>query len=81
MVTRVIKRGEGVDKVVEAVILKQGDTSNDEIAKKIGITNVMWSYLKSGKRKPGKKFYTGVMRAFPDLIPTVLMAMTVEEGE
>lgn len=80
MATNVNREVDKMDRVVEAVIRKQGSSTNVEIAKKLGITESMWGYLKSGQRQPGKKFYSAVMREYPELIPTVLMAMTQGEG-
>lgn len=64
------------DKVVELLIKKQGEMSNSEFAINLGISKVMWGYLKSGERKPGMKFYSAAMRVFPDVIPLCLMVIS-----
>lgn len=79
MKTIVTDKGARMDRVVEAVVRKQGDMNDSQLSRKLGISNVMWNYLKTGQRNPGKKFYSAVMREYPDLIPVVLMAMT--EGD
>ena len=63
-------------KVVQELMHRQGELSDGEFAKnKLGITRTQWAYLKSGKRQPGKKFYSAVKTSFPDLIPLILMEM------
>ncbi len=70
-----------IGKVIEAVIGKQGEMSDKKFAEeKLGLTSVMWFYLKTGQRIPGKKTYASIMRAFPDLIPLCLMEMTERRG-
>ncbi len=69
--TEVVK----VDRVIDALKLKQGDMSNEQFAQKLGITATMLGYLWRGERQPGMKVYNAVMREYPDLIPDVLMAM------
>jgi hypothetical protein len=76
MSTEVTKEVGKVNLVVDALKLKQGELNDSQFAKRLGISNVMWIYLKNNQRLPGKKIYSAVMREYPDLIPTVLMAMT-----
>jgi hypothetical protein len=80
MTTEVTKEVEKMDKVVEAVARKQGNIKDGQFASKLGISRIMWRYLKEGKRQPGKKFYSAVMREYPELIPIVLLAMTEKDA-
>lgn len=71
----VVNEAAGMDRVVAALKDKQGNMPNAQFARKLGISPVMWGYLLASVRKPGMKFYSSVMREFPDLIPLCLMAL------
>jgi len=45
--------------------------SDRELSRKLGIDHSTYSCIKRGLRKPGLKFYQGVVNAFPDLKPLV----------
>lgn len=59
------------------VIIKLNDIalksslSHSKIAKMIGVDSSYLYHVQKGRIKPGLKFYTGVVNAFPDLKPLV----------
>lgn len=69
-----------MDRVVELLIKQAGD-SDSQLPKRLGISRVMWMYLKSGQRRPGMKFYGAVMREFPELIPDILLAIREKQAK
>lgn len=79
METAVSSADGRLDRVVQALADKQGEANNAQFAKKLGISSVMWGYLKAGERKPGMKFYSSVMKVFPELQLLVFQAMN-EKG-
>jgi hypothetical protein len=52
-------------------IANQSSLSASKIAKMIGVDSSYLYHVKSGRIKPGLKFYQGVVNAFPDLKPLV----------
>lgn len=58
--------------VIEKLKEIQGtDVSDRALSRKLGIDHSTYSCIKRGLRKPGLKFYTGVVHAYPDLKPLV----------
>jgi len=50
-----------------------------EFSKRLGISRALWSMTRKGEKRVGQKLITGIMKAFPDLIPDVLKYL--QEGE
>lgn len=46
---------------------KQQGLTDEALSKLLGIDRSTWSYIKSGKRNPGLKFFTAVANQFPEL--------------
>ena len=76
MATSVTNGDAKKDRVVEAVMLKQGDTNDPQFAKKLGISRVMWRYLRLGERNPGLTFYLHVVEVFPELATLCITVIT-----
>lgn len=45
--------------------------SDRQLAKRLGIDHSTLSYVKSGKRNPGMRFYKAVANAIPELYPAI----------
>lgn len=45
----------------------QWGTSDRDMARALGISHSYWIMLRQGKRKPGRKFFVGVVKGFPML--------------
>ena len=41
--------------------------SSRQMGRRLGITHTYWIMLCQGKRQPGRKFFVGVFKAFPEL--------------
>jgi|GEM_PF-2784306 transcriptional regulator with XRE-family HTH domain len=50
---------------------KRKSISASALAKAIGVDPSYLSHVRSGRIRPGLKFYTGVVNAFPELKPFV----------
>jgi len=48
-------------------IQKAHGWSSRQMARRLGITHSYWLMLCQGKRKPGRKLFAGVFKAFPEL--------------
>lgn len=59
-------------------ILKQKieETSNQEVAAKIGISHAQLSRLIHGQRRPGWKTLAGIVQAYPELHPYVSLFLS-----
>lgn len=49
------------------------ELSDRAFAERIGASAGMWNNVKAGRRAMGRKLLRGVMEAFPDLRPAVLV--------
>lgn len=47
--------------------------SNTEFAQRLGISRALWDLVRTGKRGFGEKTLSGIVRAYPDLIPELLL--------
>lgn len=54
----------GTANIVQKTQKLQGDMTDEEFARLLGVSQPYWSMLKSGERKPGLKFIAGVKRVF-----------------
>lgn len=68
-----------INLAIKAAIEKQGDMTDRQMAKKLGVSSVMWGYLKSGARQPGMKTLKAIASEFPELQLIVFQSMTVKE--
>jgi len=46
---------------------KQGELSDKDFAKRLGVSRQLWALVKNGKHNPGLKFIQAVMRVYPEL--------------
>jgi citrate lyase beta subunit len=55
--------------VINTVVEKQraGRLTDTQMASKIGMNRVSWNRIKNRKTRFGKKFLTGVSKAYPDI--------------
>lgn len=55
--------------LIEALVAKQRERglTDAEFASSLGASRPMWSMVRSGHKRPGRKFLQGVMRRYPDL--------------
>ena len=54
-----------VDKL--SAFQKKFGGSDRDMARALGISHSYWIMLRQGKRKPGRKFFAGVVKGFPML--------------
>ena len=66
------------DRVVLAVMQKTANMTRTEVAKKLGISRPMWTYLETGRRNPGSAFYKGAIAAFPELTNLCISVITTD---
>ncbi len=83
MATEVTKREVAVDKLINALKQTQAEQkmTDTAFAKRLGITRPMWHYIQSGKRKPGLKVFTAVIREFPELQLLVFQLMSEDKAK
>lgn len=48
-------------------VQKESGLSDGAFADKVGIDRSTWSYIKSGKRRPGARVLSAIMKHFPQL--------------
>lgn len=58
-----------MEPIVEAAetVRRRQNLTDAAFAARLGIDASTWSYMKSGRSKPGEKFYAGIAAEFPEL--------------
>lgn len=70
-----------LDMLVDFLIEKQlaERLSDTEFARKLGISRALWDFIRTGRRGFGEKSLKGIVRAFPELTPRVLLYLQGED--
>lgn len=55
---------------------KQGNISDLEFARTLGISRQLWQMIRTGERGIGVALLSGTVRAYPDLIPDVFLFLS-----
>ncbi len=62
----------GTDLMQALTAIQHGaEWSDARMARELGISPAMWSFVKHGHRQPGSRVLGGIERRFPDLRPLV----------
>jgi len=67
--------------LVKSLIEKQRSEhlSHTRFAQKLGISQAFWTLIRTGKRSFGEKTLSGIVRAYPELIPELLLFLRGED--
>ena len=70
------------DPIVRALAEHQDKNglSGDEFARRLGVTPAMWSYVRRGERRPGRKLLFGAARISPEIGQLVVRELTMGSG-
>lgn len=61
--------------LIHSLIEKQRaeNLSNAEFARRLGISRALWDLVRTGKRGFGERTLSGIVCAYPELIPELLL--------
>lgn len=73
---------QALEPIVQALIQRQDELglSGGQFARLIGVTPACWSYIRNGKRRPGRDVIDAVLAAFPDLSYPFAPELTISNG-
>lgn len=71
-----------LEPIVVALIQRQAELqlSGNQFARLIGVTPACWSYIRNGKRRPGRDVLDLVLATFPDLSYPYAPELTISNG-
>lgn len=58
--------------LVSNLVERQGEQSDRAFAKKLGVSDTLWIFVRTGQRQIGVKFLKAIVRTFPELCPEVI---------
>lgn len=70
------KLNNAVTDLIGKLKAKQGNMSETDFAKTLGMSRTMWALVKNGQREPGLDFLKAIIKAFPDLQLDVYKVMS-----
>lgn len=75
------KRLRYLTMLINSLIEKQRaeHLSNTQFAQKLGVSRALWDLVRRGRRGLGEKMLKGIVRAYPDLIPQVILHLQGED--
>lgn len=72
-----------INMLIHSLIEKQQaqQLSNTQFARRLGISRALWDLVRTGKRGFGERTLSGIVRAYPELIPEVLLFLRGDTDE
>lgn len=67
--------------LIESLIEKQQaeHLSNTEFARRLGVSRALWDLVRTGKRGFGERMLSGIVHAYPELTPELLLFLRGED--